>query len=346
MITFASLMAGRRRLAALVVAAALVLGACNVETAGAPEGDLTLYASFEDVQDLTAGHNVQASNVVVGSVRSIELDGYEAKVELTVVDDFEVPEGTAAVVRRTSLLGEYYVDLVLPEGFDPVAGPFMASGEEIEDATTQPDIEELAGQAASVVGALTADDIGSTVAAAAEGLGGRGAVLNQLVQDAGLVAGTLADQQAAIASTVDSLGALGTSLAPSADDLAATLDRLATATGTLAGSRDRMVSAVTGLVDLATTTNDVVLEPHAEQLTQLLSQLQPLLGTLADRNQVLADLIVDMGRFTDLFPRAVHNGTILLHAWISPDIPAIIDSTGNTVFGIVNALLDLVGAGT
>src|SRR3546814_4071444 len=72
--------------------------------------DLTLYASFDDVQDLTPGHNVQASNVVVGSVREISLDGYQAKVRMSIVDDFEVPDGTAAVVQRTSLLGEYYVE--------------------------------------------------------------------------------------------------------------------------------------------------------------------------------------------------------------------------------------------
>src|SRR3546814_7700257 len=89
---------------------------------------------------------------------------------MSIVDDFDVPDGTAAVVQRTSLLGEYYVDLVLPDEFDPQAGPFLASGDVIDDATTQPDVEQLAEQAAAVVGALTADDIGATVDAAAEGL--------------------------------------------------------------------------------------------------------------------------------------------------------------------------------
>src|SRR3546814_17845300 len=83
-----------------------------------------------------------------------------------------------------------YVDRVLPDEFEPQAGPFLASGDVIDDATTQPDVEQLAEQAAAVVGALTADDIGATVDAAAEGLGGRGEVLNELVRDAGLVAGT------------------------------------------------------------------------------------------------------------------------------------------------------------
>jgi phospholipid/cholesterol/gamma-HCH transport system substrate-binding protein len=301
----------------LVVAAVLALsaGACSIETAGAPTGEVSLYATFDDVQDLTPGHNVQASNVVVGSVAGIELDGYQARVELSIVDDFRVPDGVAAVVRKTSLLGEYYVDLVLPEHFDPEAGPFLGDGDVIEEASTQPDVEQLAEQAASVVGALTADDLGSTINAAATGLDGRGQVLHDLVRDAGLVLDALADQQTALASTVDSMGELGATLAPRAGELATTIGKLAAASGTLADSRDKIVAAVDALVELATTTNDTVIEPHAERLITLLSQLEPMLGTLSDRSDVLAGLIVDLGRFVELFPSTVHKGNVLLLTW-------------------------------
>jgi phospholipid/cholesterol/gamma-HCH transport system substrate-binding protein len=330
-----------RRVLALLVGVALALGACSIETAGAPTGAVTLYASFEDVQDLTAGHNVQASNVVVGSVRSLQLDGYKARVELSIVDDFRVPEGTSAVVRRTSLLGEYYVDLVLPAQFDPEDGPFLADGATIDRASTQPDVEQLAEQAAAVVGALTADDIGSTVDALATGLRGRGTVLHDLVRDAGLVADALADQQADIAATVDSMAQLGATLAPEADQLAATIDRLADASGTLADSRDRIVAAVRALVDLATATNDTILEPHAERLATLLQQVQPLLGTLADRSDVLADLIVDLDRFVQLFPSTVHNGNVLLLTWAY--LPGAVQDLSTVAPDPLDALAQLVG---
>lgn len=304
-----------RRLLSLGIGLALLAGACSIETAGAPTGDVTLFASFDDVQDLTPGHNVQASNVVVGSVRTIELDGYQARVELSIVDDFQVPDGVAAVVRRTSLLGEYYVDLVLPPGFDAELGPFLDDGDLIEEATTQPDVEQLAEQAAAVVGALTADDLGSSINAVATGLGGRGQLLHDLVRDAGLVADALADQQGALASTVDSIGELGRTLAPGAGQLATTIDRLAAASGIVADSRVKIVEAVDALVELATATNDTVIEPHAERLVTLLAQLEPMLGTLSDRSDVLADLIVDLGRFVELFPSTVHNGNVLLLTW-------------------------------
>ncbi len=334
-----------RALRALVVVVAGIVTAagCSIETAGAPSGDVTLYATFEDVQDLTPGHNVQASNVVVGSVRGIELDGYEARVEMSIVDHFSVPVGAAAVVRRTSLLGEYYVDLVLPEDSDVAAGPFLEDGAAIEDATTQPDVEQLAEQAAAVVGALTADDLGATIDALATGLGGRGDALNQLVRDAGTVSDALADQQAAIASTVDSLGALGRTLAPEADRLATTIDRLAEASGTVAESRDEIVAAVEALVDLAVATNDTVIEPHADRLATLLSQLQPMLGTLSDRSAVLVDLMVDLDRFVEVFPSAVHNGNVLLLAWAY--VPGALQDLGigSSARDPLDALAALVG---
>ncbi len=331
----------RRALALVLVTA--VLGSCSIETASAPTGDVTLHATFDDVQDLTPGHDVQASNVPVGSVQDIELDGYRARVTLSIIDDFRVPEGTSAVVRRTSLLGEYYVDLVLPDGFDPERATYLEDDDEIADATTQPDVEQLAEQAAAVVGALTADDIGSTVNAAAEGLGGRGQVLHDLVADASAVADALADQQADIAATVDSLAALGAELAPAAGDLTAAIDQLASASGTVADSRDRIVAAAEALVALATATNDTVIEPHAQRLATLLHQVQPLLGTLADRSAVLADLIVDLDRFTVLFPTAVHKGNILLLTWAYLDVPALTGASAGVASDPLDALAQLVG---
>src|SRR3546814_14895082 len=93
------------------------------------------------------------------------------------------------------------------------------------------------------------------------------------------------------------MGALGSTLAPAADDIAGTIDELTTATETIAGSRDQMVAAVDALVELATLTNDTVIEPHAARLTALLEQVRPLLRRPAQRSALLAPPIADLGRF-------------------------------------------------
>ncbi|HJR24262.1 MAG TPA: MCE family protein [Acidimicrobiales bacterium] len=297
---------------ALVVA---LLAACSIQTATAPTGSLTLYATFEDAQDLTPGHNVQISNVVTGSVRDVSLDGYQARVRLSIKDGQRIPEGTVAVIRRTSLLGEYFVDLVLPARFDTVRGPFLESGATITDTSTQADLEQLAQQASIVVGALTADDLATSVQAGAEALGGRGATLHKAIQDAGAVIGALADQSAAIGTAVDGLAALGAALGPVSDRVGTVVEQLAEASAEVAGGRAEAVEAVDALVALAAATNEHVLAPHTERLRVLLSQVNPILGSLAERTDVLADLVTNLLRFTEAFPTALHDGQVLLLAW-------------------------------
>lgn len=330
-----------RRVVVAVVAAA-VLAACSIHTATAPTGHMTLYATFEDAQDLTPGHNVQISNVVAGSVREVSLDGYLARVRLSIVDGRRIPVGTVALIRRTSLLGEYFVDLVLPEGFDTEKGPFLESGATITDTETQADIEQLAQQASVVVGALTADDLATSVQAGAEALGGRGATLNRAIKDAAAVVGTLADQSADIGTAVDGLAALGAALGPISDRVGTVVEQLSAASVEIAGSRAGAVDAVDALVALAKATNDHVLEPHTERLRTLLAQVNPILGSLAERTDVLADLITNLLRFTKAFPTALHDGQVLLLTWAY--LPTAVEGTLATDPEPLAALAQIVGS--
>ena len=56
----------------LVVAVALAVSGCSYQTAGAPKGDLTLTATFDDAQGLVAGHSVQMSDITIGTVTKVE----------------------------------------------------------------------------------------------------------------------------------------------------------------------------------------------------------------------------------------------------------------------------------
>lgn len=332
--------APRRALATL--AAVALLAACDPQTATAPTGDLALVATFEDVQDLTRGNDVQISNVAVGSVRSIALDGHLARVELSIVDGRDVPVGTAAVVRRTSLLGEYYVDLVLPEGFDG-SGPFLESGALLEDTSIEPDLEQLAEQAAIVVGSIAGEDVAGLIDTGAEALGGRGGTLNTAVDDAALVLDALAGQQATLGAAIDDLAALGASLAPRSDDIGALVEDLAAATGSIAGSRDRVVDTVEALVALASTTTDVLFVPHSERFAQTLAELDPIVAGLAQQTAVLDELIVGFRRFTEVLPNALYDGQLLLLAWAYIDTTSLGLGETNLADPIYQVLADLLG---
>src|SRR3546814_4258476 len=83
------------------------------------------------------------SDVPVGSVAGLELDGYRVRVQLDLEDDVEVPRGTRAVIRRTSLLGANFVELVVPGGVDRQAAPSLEDEDEITETASQIELEEL-----------------------------------------------------------------------------------------------------------------------------------------------------------------------------------------------------------
>ena len=260
---------------------------------------------------------------MIGSVRDVSLDGYRAVARLSIADGHDIPVGTRAVIRRTSLLGEHFVDLVFPASFDPDTGPFLADDDDITDTETQADLEQLAQEATDIVGAISADDLAGVVHAGAEGLTGRGTTINNFVDDAALITDVLATQRADIAATIDAFAAVGATLAPASADIGAVIDELAALTATVAGGRDRMVATLAALVELARTTNEAVLIPHADRLATMFAQLNPVLGDLASRSDVLAGLVTDLLRFTENMPLALHDGQVLLLGWAFLDVPIL-----------------------
>lgn len=308
----------RLRLLPLAVVLALAAAACDVQTATAPGGDLDLYATFDDVQDLARGHYVEMSNVPVGSVAGIELDGYRVRVRLDLKDDVKVPRGTRAVIRRTSLLGANFVELVVPEGVDRQAAPSLEDGDEITETASQIELEELTARAGAVIGAVDAQAISGTVQAADQALDGRGEVIGGLIGQASDIVSVVRDQQEALIGTIDALGQLGVKFEPKAQDLAELIGSLDRATTTVATNRERAVVAAEALVALARTTNDDVLVPHTETILQMLAQANPVLAAIAARAESISALFDDVVFFNEVFPTVQANGQVLIQAWLDP----------------------------
>lgn len=305
---------------AAVVTATLTASGCAVETAGAPAGDLTLYASFDDVQDLTAGHFVEVANVVVGSVGDIDLDGHRARVRLDVDADRELPVGTRAVVKRTSLLGEHYVDLVLPDGFVPGEVPALDDGDEITETDSQVELETLAAYAGGIVTALDPQSVAATLDAGDRALAGRGARLNEVIGRSADVVAALQAQQEDLTATVDAVAAASDQFAARAGELADLVGSLDDATRTVAANRDRAVTTAQQLVDLARTTAEEVLAPHTERIVGLVQETSAVMGALAARSESLSGLFADIAAFNDKLPDVVANGQVLIQAWLDPTV--------------------------
>lgn len=307
-------MNGRHRAVALVAVASTLLGACTLETTGAIKGDGRYFSRFDDVQELVVGHTVRISDVNVGTVLDIELDGYEAVVEFTIEDGRRIPEGTTASVAVTSLLGENYVALELPD--DPEGAPTVASGATLPSGRAIATIEEVATDLLTLTRAVQGRDAAAIIQAGASGIGPNGAALNELIRTVGAVTGDLAAQTETFDALLTDLDAVLTTFAASAPDIGTTIDLAAAATGSLARQRERIVAVVEDVTNLAVTLDAEVLAPHRARLTNIISDLRPVVALVADERERLVRTIEQLVVVTERLPTAIHEGAVVAYAWL------------------------------
>lgn len=301
---------GRLLRAVAVVLAVLSSGACTLQTAGGPKGDLTLVGRFDDVQHLVVGHSVRVSDVAVGTVTDIDLDGHEALVEMSIVDGRDIPVGTVASVSATSLLGENYVRLRLP---DTVEAPFHEDGDEIATGSSDASFEELTIQLLAVLRGIEGEDVSDIVDAGATAIGGRGDDLGGLVQRLDELGDGLVGQSEQLVRAMDSFATLGSDLAAGAESIGRSIETTAEATGTLAAQGDRVVTMVEELTQLAATLDANVLHPHRDELDRILDQLAPVADVLVQDSDMLIAVLEALRTASPLLPRMIENHEALTY---------------------------------
>ncbi|GLZ13069.1 hypothetical protein Acsp04_33040 [Actinomadura sp. NBRC 104425] len=321
--------------AAVCALVAALLAGCSIRTAGAPRGGLTLTATFDDVQGLVTGHSVQMSDVKVGTVTGVRLNKrtFTTTVTMSIKDGYRIPRGTRAEIKVTSLLGENYVDLVLPPGGRTDRGPFLADGAEIADTSVQPSFEQVVGQAGPLLKALASNDVAAVVNAGATALDGNGGKLNTIVAKSGDLLATFARQRAELGRSVDRLARLGRSLAEGGDELARTPAELEKTTRLLNDNKEEILTTVRRLTELAVQLDDKVLEGRIQRFRDLLRDLDPVLATLAANRQRLTDLVDGLVTFTQKLPLATYDGQLLIYPLLKivwPDGTPVVPSGNNS----------------
>lgn len=287
---------------ALLVLIALVGAGCSIRTAGSPVGDTTLVARFDDVQHLVVGHTVRLADVPVGTVTAVELDGYDAVVELSISDAVDIPAGTTAAISATSLLGENFVRLEPPP---TVTSAVLADGDTIDTAGADASFEEITIELLALFRAIQGRDLATVINESHAALAGRGEQLNTLISTVSEVGDGLVVQNEDLVAIIDSLALFGDDLVDHADLLGDSIASAADATGSLAAQRERMVQTVTEIVDVANTLDEEVLLPHTQRLETILDRLAPTAKVLADNRGQLVGLLDATLRTNDRIPEVI-----------------------------------------
>ncbi len=323
------------RLAAVGVAGVLagsVLAGCG----GGPGGTLTASAVFTDVGDLVNGAAVQYAGITVGNVTSIRLDGDEALVTMSVDRNARVPSGVTAELVRQTVLGQRVISLVRQAGASG-AGPgtpagLLENGARIARTEVVPGIQELLQAGAQVFGAINDSELSSLVAEGAQGFGGQGATLHQLLDGFSNVVHGYAGQSSAISSLVISMEQLASQLAPSSKVNADALVNLAQATAVLARESQHFEALLASLDNLAKQGHSI-LSNYSGDITTQLEALDATATTLASKQQQVAELIQALPAFDKALPSVVdHHFLDLLDAIVLCGVPNGGSSASNPAF--------------
>src|SRR5207244_2820816 len=112
--------------------------------------------------------------------RNIELaKDNKAVVDFTIEQTAHVPQDVTARIRRTSLLGERIIDLVIPESTSATA-QLLQDGDHVTHTETRPDLEDLVREGTNVLAPIAASEIATLVNEGAKGFGGEGQNLKGL----------------------------------------------------------------------------------------------------------------------------------------------------------------------
>jgi phospholipid/cholesterol/gamma-HCH transport system substrate-binding protein len=231
---------------AVIVAAALVAGGVLVYRASHKSTQVTAY--FSEAIGVYPGSTVRVLGVPVGTVNSVQPQGTEVKVTMTVNSGVAVPADAKAVVVAASVVSDRYVQLTPAY----TGGPQLTSNAVIPASRTAVPVEvdqiytsinrltqALGPNALNKNGALS--ELTKTGAA---NLAGNGANLNAMITQFGALSKTLGDNSGNLFATITYLQRFTSMLKANDGQVRLAEQQLASVFGFLAGDRQDLGAAL------------------------------------------------------------------------------------------------------
>jgi phospholipid/cholesterol/gamma-HCH transport system substrate-binding protein len=315
---------------AVVVAGGLVAGGVLVYQAAHPANQITAY--FSETIGVYPQSSVRILGVPVGTVDSVQPDGTDVRVTMTIDYGVQVPADADAVVIAPSVVSDRYIQLT--PAYD--GGPQLASGAVIPLGRTVVPVEvdqvyaSLAKLATALGpnGANKHDALSDLIKTGAANLAGNGAYLRQMITEFGGASKTLGGSAGNLFASVVYLQQFTTMLKDNNGQVQQAEQQLAEVSAFLASDRQELSAA---LSDLAVALNQVktfigsnrdVLEANVNKLaaiTAILVQERASLAEAIDLEPLTADNLVNaydsathtLDSRTDLLEFSIGKGALI-----------------------------------
>ncbi|WP_183095897.1 MCE family protein [Nocardioides stalactiti] len=287
----------RLRTAAALAAGAVLLTGCEFDVyqlplpGGADVGDdpITVTVEFQDVLDLVPKSSVKVSDVTVGQVTDVDLDGYTAVVTIELRNDTNLPDNATASIRQTSLLGEKFVSLA------PPANPSddeLGEGDEIPLASTgrNPEVEEVLGALSLVLNGGGVAQLKTITEELNLALEGREDSARSVLTQVESLVSQLDERKGDIVDAIEALNRLALGAREQQDSIDQALEELPSALDSIDRQREDLVRMLQGLNELG----DVgvrVIQQTQESTVSVLKNLEPVLFQLNKAGQDFVDAL-------------------------------------------------------
>ncbi|HEY2701790.1 MAG TPA: MCE family protein [Pseudonocardiaceae bacterium] len=216
-------------------------------------GAKTITAYFDEAVGVYAGSDLRVLGVTVGTIDSVQPQGKQVKVVMTLDDGVQVPANADAAVISPSVVSDRYVQLTPAY----TGGPQMKDNATIPIGRTQTPVEldqlySTLNQLATALGPNGANKNGALsnlLNVGAANLDGNGAALGTMIQQLGAATRTLSGSQDNLFQTIDSLQQFTTMLKNNNDQVQSVTQQLASVSGFLAADRQDLGQALNQLAD-------------------------------------------------------------------------------------------------
>lgn len=281
---------------------------------------------LDQAQGITPNSEVKVDDVTVGSVKSIEMKGWEPVLTLTIDPDVDLPRNAVARIGQKSLLGAKFIELT-PPAEDASTEPLRTGDEVVQAAAgNYPQTEQVLASLSLVLNGSGLQQVRSITDELDNVLSGRETNVRSFLTRFNDFIGSLDRQRDDIVAVVERLDRL--SRVVSKDDTVATaLEELPDAFMTLDQDRAELTETLEALADLGRISQQVVDETGGA-LERNLRNLRPALQRLADAGPNLTESLTVAGTLpfpgNTSFPRMFQGdyGNLFLTLDVSPDLLA------------------------
>ena len=259
-------------------------------------GAKTITAYFDEAVGVYAGSDLRVLGVTVGTIDSVQPQGKQVKVVMTLDDGIQVPADADAAVISPSVVSDRYVQLTPAY----TGGPQMKDDATIPIGRTQTPVEldqlySTLNQLATALGPNGANKNGALsnlLNVGAANLDGNGAALGTMIQQLGAATRTLSGSQDNLFQTIDSLQQFTTMLKNNNDQVQSVTQQLASVSGFLAADRQDLGQALNQLADALAQVQGFIQQNRGRIQTNV-TKLNSISQILTNERSSLAEALDD-----------------------------------------------------